>query len=81
MDDYVDFLDDFRHVYSESLVAGPSIDDMVTFCLIVLHLPRGKTNSIFLNCVACAWVMCVYCFRQSDWVPLHEVWARLICLL
>ena len=31
MDDFVEFLDDIRYVDLENLVAGPSIDDMVTF--------------------------------------------------
>ena len=30
-DDYLEFLNIIRHVYSECIVAGPVIDDMVTF--------------------------------------------------
>ena len=81
MYDSVKIVDELRHVCLESLVAGLDVDDMVEFCLNVLNSPKGKTRCLFLNCIACAWVTCIYRCRQVDLVPLHEVWVRLICLL
>ena len=31
MDDYVEFVDDLRHVYLDNIISGPMVDDMVTF--------------------------------------------------
>ena len=81
MDDSVEFVCELQHIYSESLVAGLVFDDIVRFCLFVLNSPQEKTRSLFLNCIACAWVMCIHRCRQVDLVPLDEVWARLISLL
>ena len=81
MDDTVEFVDELHQIFLESLVVGLVIDDMFRFCLIVLNSPKEKTRILFFNRIACAWVMCIHRCRQVDLVPLHEVWARLICLL
>ena len=59
MDDYVEFIDHFRHVYLDSVVSLPVVDDMVTF---LAHCPelsqRGYTLYVFKLCCLCIGHIC-----------------------
>ena len=44
LDDYVEFKVDFRHVYLDKKVAGPVIDDMVTFLAYCPGLSRKENT-------------------------------------
>ena len=58
MDDYVEFVDDIRHIYLADLGTGPAIEDMVSLLLFFgLNFPRGNINKLFSNFALCAWVM------------------------
>ena len=69
MDDYVEFVDDLRHVYLDNVISGPVIDDMVTFCLIVLSWPAGN-----MHCTSSNYVVCVL----GTFVQLCELWDSVI---
>ena len=77
-DVYVDFVDDLHQVCSESLVAGPATDDMVAFQSKCLHLDKKEyTQYNFKLCCLCLGYVC----PSLPSVPLHDVWARMTCLL
>ena len=65
MDDYVEFVDDLRHVYLDNVVSGPVIDDMVTFFRIVLSWLAGNTRYTCSNYVVCV---------LGTFVHLCQVW-------
>ena len=44
MDDYVEFVDDLRHVYLDNVISGPVIDDMVTFLSNCPELARRENT-------------------------------------
>ena len=53
MDDYVEFIDNLRHVYLEKVISGPVIDDMVTFLANCPEMARREyTVHVFkLSCL------------------------------
>ena len=54
MDDYVGLIDDLRHVYSDNVISGPVIDDMVSFlanCPVLVH--HEYTLGVFKQCCLC----------------------------
>ena len=54
MDDYVEFIDDLRHVYLDNVISGPMVDDMVTFLANCPELARREyTLRIFKLCCFC----------------------------
>ena len=59
LDDYVEFIDDLRHVYFENVISGPVVDDMVSF---LAHCPelvrRGYTLYVFKLCCLCLGHIC-----------------------
>ena len=60
MDDFVDFVDDLRHVYLDNVISGPIIDDMVTFvanCPKLAH--REYTLHVFKLCCLCLGHICL----------------------
>ena len=53
-DDCVEFVDDLRHIHTESLVAGPNIDDMVTLLSNGPELAtREYKQYVFQLCCLC----------------------------
>ena len=59
MDDYVEFVDDLRHVYLDNVVSGPVIDDMVTFLSNCPELARREyTLHVFKLCCLCLGHIC-----------------------
>ena len=44
LDDYVDFIDDLRHVYLDNVISGPVVDDMVTFLAHCSELARREST-------------------------------------
>ena len=59
MDDYVEFIDDLRHVYLDNMVSGPMVDDMVTFLANCLELARREyTLHVFKLCCLCLAHIC-----------------------
>ena len=54
MDDYVEFLDDVRHVYLDELGVGPAVEDMIFFLSACLELSlREYTWNLFKLCCLC----------------------------
>ena len=54
IDDYVDFIDDVRHVYLDELGVGPDVGDMVSFLSSCPELSRGEyTWDLFKLCCLC----------------------------
>ena len=53
IDDYIEFVDDLRHVYLDELGVGPDVEDMVSFLSSCPELPRrGYTWDLFkLSCL------------------------------
>ena len=41
-DDYVEFIDDLRHVYLDNVISGPVVDEMVSFLANCLELARRE---------------------------------------
>ena len=59
MDDYVEFVDDLRHVYLDNVISGPVIDDMVTFLSNCPKLARREyTLHVFKLCCLCLGHIC-----------------------
>ena len=59
MDDYVEFVDDLRHVYLDNVISGPVIDDMVTFLSNCPELARREyTPHVFKLCCFCLGHIC-----------------------
>ena len=59
MDDYVEFVDDLRHVYLDNVISGPVIDDMVTFLSNCPELARREcTLHVFNFCCLCLGHIC-----------------------
>ena len=59
MDDYVEFIDNLRHVYLDNAVSGPIIDDMVTFLASCPELNRREyTLQVFKLCCLCLGHVC-----------------------
>ena len=54
IDDYVEFIDDVRHVYLDELGVGPDVEDMVSFLSSCPELARrGYTWDLFKLCCLC----------------------------
>ena len=54
IDDYVEFIDDVRHVYLDELGVGPDVEDMVFFLSSCPELARrGYTWDLFKLCYLC----------------------------
>ena len=54
IDDYVEFVDDVRHVYLDELGVGPAVEDMVSFLSSCPELSRREyTWNIFKLCCLC----------------------------
>ena len=54
MDDYLQFIDDLRFVYSSVLHIGPNIEDMVTFLSLSQELSKREyTSYVFKVCCLC----------------------------
>ena len=54
MDDYVEFVDNLRHVYLDNMIIGPMVNDMVTFLANCNELARGEyTLHVFKLCCLC----------------------------
>ena len=54
IDDYVEFIDDVRHVYLDELGVGPEVEDMVSFLSSCPKLARrGYTWDLFKLCCLC----------------------------
>ena len=59
MDDYVEFVEDLRHVYLDNVISGPFIDDMVTFLSNCRELARREyTLHVFKLCCLCLGHIC-----------------------
>ena len=59
MDDYVEFVDDLRHLYLDNVISGPVIDDMVTFLSNCPELARREyTLHVFKLCCLCLGHIC-----------------------
>ena len=59
MDDYVEFIDDLRHVYLNNVTSGPVNDDMVTFLASCPELARREyTLHVFKLCCLCLGHIC-----------------------
>ena len=59
MDDYVEFVDDLRHVYLDNVISEPVIDDMVTFLSDCPELVRWEyTLHVFKLCCLCLGHVC-----------------------
>ena len=55
IDDYVEFIDDVRHVYLDDLGVGPDVEDMVSFLSSCPELARrGYTWDLFKLCCLCS---------------------------
>ena len=57
IDDYVEFIDDVRHVYLDELGVGPDVEDMVLFCQHAPSCNGGSIPGICSNCVVFVWAM------------------------
>ena len=58
-DDYLEFIDDLRHVYPDNVISGPFIDDMVTFLANCPELARREyTLHVFKLCCLCLGHIC-----------------------
>ena len=54
MDDYVEFVDELRHVYLDNMLSGPMVNDMVTFVANCPELARREyTLHVFKLCCLC----------------------------
>ena len=54
IDDYIEFIDDVRHVYLDEVCVGPSVEDMVSFLSSCPELSRrGYTWDLFKLCCLC----------------------------
>ena len=54
IDDYVEFIDDVRHVYLDELFVGPDVEGMVPFLSSCPELSRrGYTWDLFILCCLC----------------------------
>ena len=54
IDDYVEFIDDVRHVYLDELGVGPDVEEMVSFLSSCPELARrGYTWDLFKLCCLC----------------------------
>ena len=90
MDDYVEFVDDLRHVYLDNMIRGPMVDDMVTFLAIYPELARREyTLHVFKLCCLCLGYFCPvlptvglnYPTSGVDSVDLSSVIEYLQCFL
>ena len=53
-DDYIDFIDDVRHVYLDEVGVGPDVEDMVSFLSSCPELSRREyTCDLFKLCCLC----------------------------
>ena len=60
MDDYVEFIDDLRHVHLDNVISGPVIDDMVTFLANCPELTRREYSlRVFKLCSLCLGHSCL----------------------
>ena len=54
IDDYIEFIDDVRHVYLAEVGVGPNVEDMVSFLSSCPELSRGEyTWDLFKLCCLC----------------------------
>ena len=54
IDDYIEFIDDVRHVYLDDLGVGPDVEDMVSFLSSCPELSRREyTWDLFKLCCLC----------------------------
>ena len=54
IDDYIEFIDDVRHVYLDEVGVGPDVEDMVSFLSSCPELSRGEyTWDLFNLCCLC----------------------------
>ena len=54
IDDYIEFIDDVRHVYLDEVGVGPGVEDMVSFLSSCPELSRrGYTWDLFKLCCLC----------------------------
>ena len=59
MDDFVEFVDDLRHVYLNNVISGPVVDDRVTFLANCPELARREyTLHVFKLCGLCHGHIC-----------------------
>ena len=59
MDDYVEIIDDLRHVYLDNVIRGPLVLDMVTFLANCPELARREyTLHVFKLCCLCLGHIC-----------------------
>ena len=59
MDDYLEFVDDLRQVCSDSIVAGPANDYMVTNLSNFRDLAKREyTHFVFISCCLCLCHVC-----------------------
>ena len=59
MDDFVEFVDDLRHLYLGNVISGPVIDDMAIFLTNCPELARqGHTLHVFKLCCLCLGHIC-----------------------
>ena len=60
MDDYVEIVDDLRHVYLDNVISGPVIDDIVTFISNCPELARREYKlHVFKLCCLCLGHICL----------------------
>ena len=57
IDDYVEFIDDVRHVYLDGVGAGPAVEDMVSFLSSCPELSRREYTWDFFK-------LCCYCLAH-----------------
>ena len=59
IDDYVEFVDNLRHLYLDDMIGGPVIDDMATFLAKCPELARREyTLHVFKLCCLCLGHLC-----------------------
>ena len=59
MEDFVEFVDDLRHVYLDNMISGPMVNDMVTFLATCPELARREyTLQVFQLCCLCLGHIC-----------------------
>ena len=60
MDDYVEIVDDLRHVYLDNMISGPMVNDMVNFLANCPELTRREyTPHVFKLCCWCLGNICL----------------------
>ena len=59
LDDYVEFVDDLRHVYVDNTISGPMVDEMVAYVANCPELARREyTLHVFKVCCLCLGHIC-----------------------